>query len=245
MNHIVALSGGKDSVCTAVRLAEVEPRDYLYLCTPTANEPPAMAEHWNRLEKLLGKSIVRLANGSLESWMEHWNALPSARMRWCTRELKIEPCIAFLKAHQPATLYVGLRADEPEDVRGGIYGPYATYRYPLREWGWELRDVLGYLRGRGIAIPERTDCEWCFDQRIWQWYRLWRDRPESYARAEAWEARTGHTFRSPSRDTWPAPLAEMRAEFARGRKIRGADFQLKLALDDDDGRDRKCRVCSL
>jgi tRNA(Ile)-lysidine synthase TilS/MesJ len=38
MNHIVALSGGKDSVAMALRLVEVEPRDYLYVCTPTGNE---------------------------------------------------------------------------------------------------------------------------------------------------------------------------------------------------------------
>lgn len=36
--HVVALSGGKDSTALALRLAETEPRDYTYVCTPTGDE---------------------------------------------------------------------------------------------------------------------------------------------------------------------------------------------------------------
>ena len=60
MNHIVALSGGKDSTAMALRLVETEPEDYTFVCTPTGNEPPAMVGHWQRLEALLGKPLVRL-----------------------------------------------------------------------------------------------------------------------------------------------------------------------------------------
>lgn len=38
--HVVALSGGKDSTAMALRLREVEPREYTYICTPTGNELP-------------------------------------------------------------------------------------------------------------------------------------------------------------------------------------------------------------
>ena len=46
MKHVVALSGGKDSTALALRLAEIEPREYIYVCTPTGNEPPEMFAHW-------------------------------------------------------------------------------------------------------------------------------------------------------------------------------------------------------
>lgn len=46
MRHIVGISGGKDSVALALRLQEVEPREYDYLITPTGNELPEMFEHW-------------------------------------------------------------------------------------------------------------------------------------------------------------------------------------------------------
>ena len=38
MKHIIALSGGKDSTALALRLAEVEPREYEYVFTPTGDE---------------------------------------------------------------------------------------------------------------------------------------------------------------------------------------------------------------
>jgi 3'-phosphoadenosine 5'-phosphosulfate sulfotransferase (PAPS reductase)/FAD synthetase len=236
VNHVVALSGGKDSTALALRLAEIEPRDYTYLCTPTGDELPEMVAHWARLEELLGKPIVRLTNGTLDSWIEEFGALPNWRQRWCTRLLKIEPCITYVKQHQPATLYVGLRADEDERV--GLYGDFATYRYPLREWEWGVEEVWAYLNERGIKIPRRTDCARCYGQRLIEWKRLWQDYPEIYASAEAQEKKVRATFRSPGRDTWPASLEGLRGEFERGRKVRG-----ERADEDDDGQ--SCRVCRL
>jgi 3'-phosphoadenosine 5'-phosphosulfate sulfotransferase (PAPS reductase)/FAD synthetase len=239
--RVIAVSGGKDSTAMALRLAEVEPRDYTYLITPTGNELPEMFEHWARLERMLGKPFIRLklsmGDDGLEELIEFFGALPNWRQRWCTRMLKIEPTIEWLTAHAPCVQYVGLRADEPIDLRSGIVGdfPGVTQRFPLREWGWEIDDVFRYLERRGVTIPERTDCAWCYGQRIGEWYRLWADHPALFLRGEAWEKKVGHTFRSPGRDTWPASLEGMRLEFESGRRPRGL------------GADRKevCRVCSL
>ena len=63
MKHIVALSGGKDSTALALRLAEVEPRDYEYLCTPTGDELPVMEAHWRHLETLLGGPLADATQG--------------------------------------------------------------------------------------------------------------------------------------------------------------------------------------
>lgn len=238
--HVVGLSGGKDSTALALRLAEVEPRPYVYLCTPTGNEPPAMAAHWDRLSILLGQPIVRVAKGTLEDLIAAQQCLPSHRMRWCTRLLKIVPTLAYLRAHTPAVLYVGLRADE--ETRGGIYGDDATCDFPFRRWGWTERDVRDYLYARGVTIPARTDCEWCYDQTLEEWRTLWRDRPDSFSRAVAWELRTGHTFRSPQRDTQPAPLVLLGAKFKAGYIPRGASDQLTLFEAPEL---RKCRVCTL
>ena len=220
----------------ALRLAEIEPCEYTYLCTPTGRELPEMEAHWSNLEVLLGKPLLRITNGTLDSWMTRFDALPNWRQRWCTRILKIEPCIAYMKSHQPCTLYVGLRADEEE--RQGLYGDYATYRYPLREWEWGVEEVWGYLNERGVKIPRRTDCDICYGQRLVEWKRLWQDHPERYAEGVAWEKRVGATFRSPGRDTWPAGLAELAKEFASGRKVRGEDR-------DADNDQMACVQCRL
>jgi len=239
--HVIAISGGKDSSAMALALKDREPREYVYLCTPTGNELPELSEHWARLEVLLGSPIQRVSNRDLDFWINEHNALPNFRMRWCTRLLKIEPCAAFLKSlPQPVTLYVGLRADEPTR-EGVIYGGLVTERYPLREWGWAVADVVGYLKHRDITVPARTDCAWCYHQRIEDWWRLWRDHPAEFQRGIDTEARIGHTFRSPGRDTWPSDLAGLRAEFERGRTPKSVKTQLPM-FDDQEA---PCRVCSL
>ncbi len=89
--HIVALSGGKDSTAMALRLVEVEPRDYIFVCTPTGDELPTMFEHWRQLGEKLEKPILPIMRHSLKGLTHQWNALPNWRQRWCTRAIKIEP----------------------------------------------------------------------------------------------------------------------------------------------------------
>lgn len=241
MKHIVALSGGKDSTAMAIMLARTEPREYAYLCTPTGDELSEMKAHWDKLEVLLGAPLIRLTNHTLDFWIDEFKALPNWRQRWCTRLLKIEPTIAYLKANAPCIQYVGLRADEEETVRVGIYGTEIPQRYPLREWGWTIKDVQEFLKQEGITIPERTDCARCYGQRLSEWYRLLKNHPAIYADAEAQELKIGATFRSPGRDTWPAALKDLRAEFERGRLPRGMTLQEQLWPEDVQA----CRVCSL
>lgn len=224
MNHIVALSGGKDSTAMALRLREIEPdTTFEFVCTPTGNELPPMFEHWRHLGELLDCRLQVLTGGdSLGSLIERWNALPNWRQRWCTRVLKIEPFERYLASRLPATIYVGIRADESE--REGVeYQGNVVRRFPLLDWGWGLGDVLKYLDERGVVVPARTDCAACFFQTLGEWHTLWRDFPDEYVKAEEWERSTGHTFRSPSRDSQPASLAELRARFESGYapKTRG------------------------
>jgi 3'-phosphoadenosine 5'-phosphosulfate sulfotransferase (PAPS reductase)/FAD synthetase len=237
--HVVALSGGKDSTALALRLAEVEPRAYVYICTPTGNEPAAMFAHWRRLGELLGQPLQPVIGGSLVGLITDQQALPNWRQRWCTRMLKIEPYAAWLAQHAPAVSYVGLRADEPAR-EGGDYRDVlgVQMRYPLREWGWTVRDVLQYLEQRNVTIPPRTDCALCFFQRLDEWWALWSTDPAAWAEGEALEAATGHTFRSPGRDTWPAALKDLRAEFEKGNTPAKAG-------QPDLFQTLQCRACRL
>ncbi len=125
-----------------------------------------------------------------------------------------------------------------------MWGSFASYRYPLRERGWGIKEVYAYLDARGVVVPERTDCDYCYDQRLSEWWLLWKNRPERYAHAAALEKLAGHTFRSPSRDAWPAGLIELAAEFERGRTPKGIIPLPLFGTHDQPVRDR-CRVCSL
>jgi 3'-phosphoadenosine 5'-phosphosulfate sulfotransferase (PAPS reductase)/FAD synthetase len=233
MKHIVGLSGGKDSTALALRLAEVEPRDYEYICNETGNELPEMHAHWALLEQMLGKPIIRVRyKHDLEGSIKQMKMLPSVFARWCTRVLKIEPTIAYMNAlPEGSTLYVGLRADE--EARRGIYGEDMLIRFPMREWGWKEADVWKYLESRNVCIPARTDCAWCPYQRLGEWRDLHSKYPGIWARGVALEKEMGATFRSPGRDNWPADLEALGGEFDKGRKLR------------EYKRGTTCRVCSL
>lgn len=235
--HVVGLSGGKDSTALALRLVEVEPRDYEFICTPTGDELPELFAHLSHLENLLGQPIKRLGVGkSMMQLIDELQMVPNFRARWCTRILKIEPTIEYMQTLPAGSiLYVGLRADEEE--REGIYGDEVTSDFPFRRWGWGIHDVYKYLAQRRISVPTRTDCGACFHQRIVEWRNFWRDHPALYWTAARKEREIGHSFRSPGRDTWPLFLDELAVEFARGRKIRGEE---KFNAEKD-----RCRVCAL
>jgi 3'-phosphoadenosine 5'-phosphosulfate sulfotransferase (PAPS reductase)/FAD synthetase len=198
-----------------------------------------MFAHWRHLSKLLQSPIVPVMGGTLEGIIRKQGMIPNFRARFCTRMLKIVPYAAWMMQQgQPITTYVGIRADEPEREAGDYtIVPDVTVRFPLRDWGWGIGHVWAYLAERGVTIPLRTDCAWCFWQTLGQWYNLWRDHPEIYAEAEAIEARMGHTFRSPGRDTWPAALSELRQRFEGGDIPRGADIQVDMFSQ------MQCRVC--
>jgi 3'-phosphoadenosine 5'-phosphosulfate sulfotransferase (PAPS reductase)/FAD synthetase len=239
MNHIGAISGGKDSVAMALKLRALYPDiTFTWVCTPTGNESAAWFAHMRALRDLIGPIVPVIYPGGLEGLIKKYNALPNWRQRWCTRVLKIEPFAAYLMRNAPAVFYVGLRADE-EAREGGDYAsvPNVEMRFPLRELGMGLSDVWDFLDAEGVCVPARTDCKLCFFQRLIEWYELWRDDLPSYLEGEAWEEATGHTFRSPGRDTWPAALKDLRMAFEAGAVPR------ETRRDTINGM--KCRVCRL
>jgi len=239
MNHIGAISGGKDSTAMALRLTELHPQiAFTWVCTPTGNEPEAWFAHMKALRERIGPIVPIMRPGGLDGLIRQYNALPNWRQRWCTRRLKIEPFATYLAQNTPALFYVGLRADE-EEREGGDYQnvPNVEMVYPMREWGWGIDDVYSYLRSRDQSIPTRTDCRLCFFQQLIEWWDLWKEDPEGYAQGEMYEELTGHTFRSPGRDTWPAALKDLRIEFENGRVPRGAQRDMLKTM--------QCRVCRL
>lgn len=242
--HIVGISGGKDSVCLALALKEMEPRPYTYVYTPTGNELPDMLLHLKSVEARLKQPIIGLTNGTLIGTIREQKMIPNFRSRWCTRLLKLVPFGRFMEQHAPVIAYVGLRADEDdrEGTRpGGDSAPIGTQAiqdFPFQRWGWGLAEILSFLYERGIIIPDRTDCAWCFWQKLGEWYNLWLYHPEIYREGESIEAEFGHTFRSPGRDTWPVALADLRARFEAGDiPERSLNMMAK--------RQGMCRTCTL
>ena len=202
--HILSLSGGKDSTALAVYMRDRVPQMEYIFCD-TGKELPETYDYINKIEALLGKPIVRLNSGySFDHWLQVYSGfLPSARMRWCTKELKLKPFERYC-GDDVVYSYIGLRADE--NRQGYIsHKPNIIPVYPFREDGVNKAEVFRILEESGLGIPPyyqwrtRSGCYFCFFQRKAEWVGLKNNHPELFEKAKTYEKSSTPTGR---RYTW-------------------------------------------
>lgn len=168
MSDFVAMSGGVDSTALALAMP-----DATLLFTDTGDEFDEVLEHIAKFERVTGREVIRITNKQTlpEYEVEH-KFFPNHGARYCTRLFKIEPMNTYLQKHLPAVLNIGLRHDEPEDLRVGNLSemPGLTIKYPMREWGWTrvhaINQCLKYdLLPRYAPYMARGGCKGCFYKR--------------------------------------------------------------------------------
>ena len=262
--HILGVSGGKDSSALAVFMRDRIPQMEYVFCD-TQKELPETYEYLDRLQVFLGKPIVRL-NGArgFDHWLEVYGGyLPSSRMRWCTKMLKIKPFEEYV-GDEPVLSYIGIRADEDRD--GYISSkPNIKPVYPLREAGIREPDVYRILEDAGLGLPKyyawrtRSGCYFCFFQRKAEWIGLKENHPELFEAAKRYE-KTDET--TGVRYTWSQAesLVELerpdRIEQIKGRheKVmetkqkdqKGARlFQILSETLNEDDDTEPCLICNL
>ena len=193
VRHVLGLSGGKDSAALAIYLKDqgLAP-DIEYFFADTGAELPEVYEYLDKLEAYLGKEIIRLNSGrEFEHWLKiHGNFLPSARQRWCTREMKIKPFERYV-GDDDVVSYIGIRADE--DREGYIsHRPNIKAVFPFKESGLVRDDIFRILEN-SVGIPEyyrwrsRSGCYFCFFQRREEWLGLSKNHPELFEKAKQFE----------------------------------------------------------
>lgn len=255
--HILGLSGGKDSAALAIYMRDRVP-SMEYVFTDTGKELPETYEFIDKLEAYLGKPVARLnADRDFDHWLEVYGGyLPSSRMRWCTRQLKLRPFEQYV-GDTSVVSYVGIRADE--DREGYISTkPNIRARFPFREDGIRKEDVFRILTESGVGIPSyyewrsRSGCYFCFFQRKSEWAGLLERHPDLFEKAQAYEktdAATGERY------TWqqgesleelarPQRLAQIRKKHEVAKRV-GVTLADVFATDDDDPEDRACLICEL
>ena len=222
VKHVLGLSGGKDSAALAIYMAREYPDINIeYFFTDTGYELPEVYEFIEQLESILGKEILRLnnndrlVNGDVKIFdkllAEHNNFLPSARQRWCTIKMKLEPFEKWVRPYlddgYEVISYVGIRADEPwrDGYRPNENQKDLTIKLPFAEDGIKLAGVVSILESSGIGLPKyydwrsRSGCTFCFFQRKIEWVRLMERYPEAFEEAKAFEKQAetsdnGETF---------------------------------------------------
>lgn len=192
--HVLGISGGKDSAALAIFMRDRVPNMEYFFCD-TGKELPETYEFLDALETYLGKPIARLNDSrGFDHYLKMYgNYLPSSRMRWCTRMLKIKPLEEFI-GDDPAVSYIGIRADEDRD--GYLSSkPNITPAYPLRDAGITKADVMRILEEAGLGLPKyyewrtRSGCYFCFFQRKSEWVGLKERHPDLYEAAKQYEKR--------------------------------------------------------
>lgn len=190
--HILGISGGKDSAALAIYMRE-RCSDMEYFFCDTGHELPETYEFLSRLEAHLEAPIARLnADRDFDHWLKMYGGyLPSAKMRWCTRQLKLRPLERWV-GEDHAVSYVAIRADE--DRTGYLSTkPNIQAVYPFIDAGMVHTDVMQILNDSGVGLPKyyewrtRSGCYFCFFQRKAEWVQL-RDRhPDLYEKAKLYE----------------------------------------------------------
>ena len=151
MRHIIPISG-KDSLATAlVQTARDRSLPYEFIFNDTESELPETYDWLNRVEQKTGFNIQRIGK-SLEDIIRECDVLPSHKMRYCTRQAKIQPMESWIGKDSPATVYYGLRADE-ERVGYVARNHSINPSYPLREMGFDLSSVWQILEVRDLLPP--------------------------------------------------------------------------------------------
>jgi 3'-phosphoadenosine 5'-phosphosulfate sulfotransferase (PAPS reductase)/FAD synthetase len=198
--HVLGISGGKDSAALAVFMRRTYPElniDYYF--TDTGKELPEVYEFLARLEGELGKPILRLdPHRDFDFWLrEYGHFLPSARTRWCTRQLKLLPfkkwVQPWLEAGDRVYSYVAIRADE--EHREGLISQHENLvvKFPFREHGVDKPGVYDLLDASGLGLPKyyewrsRSGCTFCFFQQKIEWVRLKERHPEAFEEAKRYE----------------------------------------------------------
>jgi len=257
--HVLGISGGKDSAALAIYLKDRVP-EMEYFFTDTEKELPETYEFVDKLEAFLGKPVVRLNN---ERGFDHHLAvfrgyLPSSRMRWCTRLLKLRPFEDWI-GDDPVISYVGIRADE--DREGYISTkPNIKAVFPFKEDGINKADVFRILEESGVGIPEyykwrsRSGCYFCFFQRKSEWVGLYENHPSLFAKAMEYEKTdpdTGKSYTWQQGESLSELINPTRIEEIRTRMLKeglGNDGTLSSLFkceEEDEDNNRACLICDL
>ena len=173
-----------------------------YFFCDTHKELQETYDYLDRIKARLGIKINYLqAERGFDHWLDvYGGVLPSPKVRWCTKQMKIIPLEKWVGDDEVIT-YIGIRADENRD--GYISTkPNITAKFPFKEHGLVKADIIRLLEESGIGMPDyyrwrsRSGCYFCFFQRKYEWVMLAQEHPDLFQKAVDYEQnhRDGRTY---------------------------------------------------
>lgn len=180
---ILSYSGGKDSGATWLALKEhgIEPDWILY--ADTGWESPLLYEHLQRWQDKIGRRVITvkaeielpvallaialeveavlgISPSPMVRRILKYASFPSRHQKWCTSDLKSEPCVAWfdavLERPDQAVHVTGVRADESR--KRALY-PVTERHSKTGQWHW--RPILNWSVGDVVDIHKRHNMPLC------------------------------------------------------------------------------------
>jgi 3'-phosphoadenosine 5'-phosphosulfate sulfotransferase (PAPS reductase)/FAD synthetase len=209
--HIVSLSGGKDSTAMLLRMIELYyPIDKI-IFADTKLEFPEMYEHLDRLDEYcvdkLGFGIMTLrTNDTFDNWFygEWTRGQSKGEIRgfpkvkdpcYWSRESKFKILDSFIEKDD--VRYLGIAIDEynrKQDKKG--------YEYPLIDWGWTERDCRDFLKKNYPQFYPpflkkfgRTGCWLCPKQSQKSLEILYNHYPKLWEKLKKYDQDSPHNFK--------------------------------------------------
>ena len=195
MTNIISLSGGKDSTAMLLMMIEKKIKVDHIVFFDTGWDFPEMYEHINKLEKYIGREIVRLkSKRNFEELFAKWG-FSSFKNRWCTAE-KRTAVNKFCNQHKPFTQWIGFSYDERQRIKKTM-----GYCYPLVDWKITEEDALKYCLNKGFNWGglykkyNRVSCWNCPLQSLKDLKALWTHFPQYWKKLLEMQEQSKWQFR--------------------------------------------------
>jgi len=194
-NNIISLSGGKDS--TAMLLMMIEKKisvDHIVFFD-TCWEFPEMYTHIDKLEKYIGREIIRLKPKIPFDEMFIKYGFASFNYRWCTGR-KTNSINKFCRQNKPFTQWIGYGYDEVNRIKKTM-----SYCYPLIDWKVTEEDALKYCIDKGFDWSglyekfRRVSCWCCPLQPLKELKALWLYFPDYWKKLLEMQEQSKWQFR--------------------------------------------------
>ncbi len=203
--HVVGFSGGIASAVTAQLGAEEHEGNTVLLYHDTRTEPPDNDRFRAEVAAHIGLPITEDSDGrNIWQVFQDEGMLGNGRNTPCSRILKQERSLAYLRTHMPAVLYLGFTADEWRRAQRS-WARYAKrgieVRFPLVERKITKDQCWTQVaKCWKIALPamyewaDHANCIPCIKGKLAYWGLVAMHHPEAWERAASTEEAFGHTI---------------------------------------------------
>lgn len=223
--RVLSLGAGVQSYTLALMCAAGEvPAPEIAIFADTQDEPPAVYEWLDWLEKQLPFPIRRVSRGRLSTTALQVRTSAAGNkylkpmipvyvdnggkkgmvQRHCTKDFKIDPIMGAIRherGERNVIQYLGISFDELQRMKTSQV-PYVRNEYPLVDLRMTRQHCLDWMKAKGFPEPPRSACVYCPFHSDAEWKRL---LPEEMAAAVKFEEEYQKAFAASDLDGTALP----------------------------------------